>query len=59
MREDFKNKYRVREDFGGRADFEKKSGRKTNSTSQQRFFSGDLGMAFSSETVLDIKWGRS
>ena len=41
------------------ADFEKKSGRKTNSTSQQRFFSGDLGMAFSSETVLDIKWGRT
>jgi len=41
------------------ADFEKKSGRKTNSTSQQRFFSGDLGMAFSSETVKDIKWGRS
>ena len=40
------------------ADFEKKSGRKTNSTSQQRFFSGDLGMAFSSENVLDIKWGR-
>ena len=40
------------------ADFEKRSGRKTNSTSQQRFFSGDLGMAFSSETVLDIKWGR-
>ena len=26
---------------------------------QQRFFSGDLGMAFSSETVLDIKWGRA
>jgi len=41
------------------ADFEKKSGRKTNSTSQQRFFSGDLGMDFSSETVLNIKWGRS
>ena len=41
------------------ADFEKRSGRKTNSTSQQRFFSGDLGMAFSSETVLDIKWGRT
>ena len=40
------------------ADFEKRSGRKTNSTSQQRFFSGDLGMAFSSENVLDIKWGR-
>ena len=41
------------------ADFEKKSGRKTNNTSQQRFFSADKGMEFSSETVLDIKWGRS
>ena len=41
------------------ADFEKKSGRKTNNTSQQRFFSSDVGMAFASETVLDIKWGRS
>ena len=41
------------------ADFEKKSGRKTNNTSQQRFFSTDLGMNFSSETVLDIKWGRT
>ena len=40
------------------ADFEKKSGRKTNYTSQQRFFSTDVGMDFSSETVLDIKWGR-
>ena len=41
------------------ADFEKKSGRKTNNTSQQRFFSTDKGMEFSSETVLDIKWGRT
>ena len=41
------------------ADFEKKSGRKTNNTSQQRFFSTDLGMNFSSQTVLDIKWGRA
>ena len=40
------------------ADFEKKNGRKTNNTSQQRFFSSDVGMDFSSETVLDIKWGR-
>jgi hypothetical protein len=40
------------------ADFEKKNGRKTNNTSQQRFFSADVGMDFSSETVLDIKWGR-
>ncbi len=41
------------------ADFEKKSGRKTNNTSQQRFFSTDVGMDFSSQTVLDIKWGRA
>ena len=39
-------------------DFEKRSGRKTNNTSQQRFFSTDVGMDFSSQTVLDIKWGR-
>ena len=39
------------------ADFEKKNGRKTNNTSQQRFFSTDVGMDFSSQTVLDIKWG--
>ena len=39
--------------------FEKKNGRKTNNTSQQRFFSGDLGMDFSSQTVQDIKWGRA
>ena len=41
------------------ADFEKTSGRKTNNTSQQRFFSTDVGMDYSSETVLDIKWGRT
>ena len=41
------------------ADFDKKSGRKTNNSSQQRFFSTDVGMDFSSQTVLDIKWGRS
>jgi hypothetical protein len=40
------------------ADFEKKNGRKTNNTSQQRFFNTDVGMDFSSQTVLDIKWGR-
>ena len=40
------------------ADFDKKSGRKTNNTSQQRFFTGDVGMDFSSEMVQDIKWGR-
>ena len=40
------------------ADFEKKNGRKTNNTSQQRFFSTDVGMDFASQTVLDIRWGR-
>ena len=41
------------------ADFDKKNGRKTNNVSQQRFFSTDVGMDFSSQTVLDIKWGRA
>ena len=41
------------------ADFEKKNGRKTNNTSQQRFFTGDVGMDFASQTVQDIKWGRA
>jgi hypothetical protein len=40
------------------ADFNKKNGRKTNNASQQRFFSTDVGMDFSSQTVQDIKWGR-
>ena len=40
------------------ADFDKKNGRKTNNASQQRFFSTDVGMDFSSQTVLDIKWGK-
>lgn len=41
------------------ADFEKTSGRKTNNNSQQRIFNTDVGMDFSSQTVLDLKWGRS
>ena len=40
------------------ADFDKKSGRKTNNASQQRFFNSDVGMDYASESVLDIKWGR-
>ncbi|HSG31494.1 MAG TPA: hypothetical protein VLB82_08120 [Thermodesulfobacteriota bacterium] len=40
------------------ANFDKKNGRKTNNVSQQRFFSTDVGMEFSSQTVQDIKWGR-
>ena len=38
--------------------FEKINGRTTSDISQQRFFSGDQGMEFSSQTVQDIKWGR-
>jgi len=41
------------------ADFDKKNGRKTNQTSQQRFFSTDVGMEFSSELVTNIKWGKA
>jgi hypothetical protein len=41
------------------ADFEKKNGRKTNPTSQKRFFSTDVGMDFASQNVLDIKWGKN
>ena len=41
------------------ADFDKTNGRKTNNTSQQRFFSADVGMDFASQTVQDIKWGRT
>ena len=40
------------------ADFDKKSNRKTNNTSQQRFFSSDVGFDFASEVVKDIRWGR-
>jgi len=39
--------------------FEKHSGRQTSNNSQQRFFSGDLGMEFTALTVRDIKWGRT
>ncbi|HSG29941.1 MAG TPA: hypothetical protein VLB82_00175 [Thermodesulfobacteriota bacterium] len=38
--------------------FEKQSGRTSTSNSQQRFFSGDLGMEYAALTVRDLKWGR-
>ena len=41
------------------ADFSKISGRRTNSDSQQRFFSGDVGFEFSPQIQTDIKWGRT
>ena len=41
------------------SDFEKQKGRKTNTNSQQLFFSGDVGFDYASQSVQDIKWGRS
>lgn len=41
------------------ADFQKKAGRRTNSNSQQFFFSGDLGFEYASSLVRDLKWGRT
>ena len=40
------------------SDFEKEKGRKTNTNSQQLFFSSDVGFDFASQSVRDIKWGR-
>lgn len=39
-------------------DFEKMSGRKTNPTSQQRFFPNDVGFEFAQDLKRDISWGR-
>ncbi|MGO2233097.1 MAG: baseplate hub domain-containing protein [Marinomonas sp.] len=39
-------------------DFERKSGRKTNSSSQQRLFPSDKGFEFAGTETQDIKWGR-
>ena len=40
------------------ADFEKIAGRKTNTSSQELFFDGDLGFDFASQSVQQIKWGK-
>lgn len=40
------------------ADFEKTSGRKTNSNSQKIYFKDDKGFEFASKTVKDLRWGR-
>jgi|TARA_Y100000034_G_C6854845_1_gene388297 hypothetical protein len=40
------------------ADYERTNGRRTNNTSQQRFFASDVGMEFSPQIQTDIKWGR-
>ena len=41
------------------SDFSKINGRKTNTNSQQLHFANDLGFEFASQTVQDIKWGKS
>ena len=40
-------------------DFERTTGRKTNDGSQQRFYPGDKGMAYSTIAINDIRWGRN
>ena len=41
------------------SDFERIQSRKTNTSTQQLYFAGDVGFDFSSQTVQDIKWGKS
>jgi|TARA_X000000950_G_scaffold207465_1_gene249518 hypothetical protein len=41
------------------SDFDKIIGRKTNETSQQRFFLNDRGFQFAGVSTRDIKWGRA
>ncbi len=40
------------------SDFEKVNGRRTNTASQDRHFTGDLGFESAGETVRDLLWGR-
>lgn len=40
-------------------DFDKISGRKSNSDSQKRFFPNDNGMLYSTNTINDIRWGKT
>lgn len=40
------------------SDFEKIKGRKTNTTSQKLYFTGDVGFDYASQTTQDIKWGK-
>ena len=39
-------------------DFEKTSGRRTNENSQQRYYTSDRGMQYSTTTIGDIRWGK-
>lgn len=40
-------------------DFERKTGRRTNPNSQQRYYSSDQGMFYSTTTIGDIRWGKN
>jgi hypothetical protein len=40
-------------------DFDRITGRKTNTDSQEKWFPSDRGMRFSTATIADIKWGRN
>jgi hypothetical protein len=40
-------------------DFELRKGRRTNRSSQQYFFPGDLGLDYSGVVVKDLKWGKA
>jgi len=41
------------------ADYERANGRRTNNSSQQRFFADDVGLEFSPQIQTDVKWGRA
>ena len=41
------------------SDFDKVKGRKTNTGSQELFFSGDKGFDYASKSVQNIKWGKA
>lgn len=40
-------------------DFERTAGRRTNTGSQTRFYPGDKGMDYSTQSISDIRWGRA
>ncbi|MBL4898860.1 MAG: hypothetical protein JKX76_04320 [Colwellia sp.] len=40
-------------------DWERVSGRRTNSDDQQYYFPGDLGFNFASKIIKDLKWGQN
>jgi hypothetical protein len=41
------------------ADFERIQGRKTNTNSQQIYFSGDVGFDYASQHIAELRWGRN